>query len=64
MSEKVDVTKFGKTELKEFTMFLKSLRRFDNFLFTKSGNQNEVDMALKEVFKNYLELTQEERGRL
>lgn len=57
-------TKFGKTEVKEFQNFLSNLRRFDNFLFTKAGNQTEVDQALTEVFKAYLELTQEERGKL
>ncbi len=52
------------TELNEFKNFLHNLRRFDNFLFTKSGNQNEVDKALKELIDAYLELTQEERGIL
>lgn len=64
-SIKINVSeKFGKTEIKECQNFLANLRRFDNFLFSKSGNQTEVDQALTEIFKAYLELTQEERGKL
>lgn len=54
-----------KSALIETALFLKAIRKFENYLFTvPESKQSEINIALIETVTAYCTLTQEEKGKI